>query len=353
MLVQLQPGGEGCGLEAGHVQGVDHQDRGVGDGSAPGFGDQDRVGYAGRVEDGHHRLDQVGGIFLQAVVHAVGAGGVVALIVHRQAAAQVQEAQGGALGGQLDVIAAGLQDAVADVADVGDLGAQVAVQQFQTVQQPPGAQVLHQGHELVGGQAEETAIAAGLGPEATDPGGELEPDAEAGSHIQVRGAGEDEGQFRRGLDDEEAGEAQLLGQQPQGDEGPVLVAVADEEGVAGVTGATAAAKGGEGDDQFRLTAGLQAVTMAGAAGHHLLDHLALLVDLDREDALVVAPVAQPVTGGGEAGMEPGEAVVEDVLDTHQDRRAQAPLPQGGQDVHQGNLDPTGRKVHADRDLTCR
>ena len=347
-LTLVQVGGEGPGFEAGHVQGVDDQDRGIGDRGAPGFGDEDRVGDARRVEHAHHRFDQAGGVFLQVVVHAVRAIGVAAFIVHRQTATQVEKAQGGALGEQLDVIAAGLVDPMVDVPEVGDLGAQVAVHQFQTIEQAAGAEVRHQFHELLGGQAKEAAIAAGLGPETTDPRGELEPDAEAGPHRQLRGAGEDEGQFRRGLDDEEAGVAQLLGQQPEGDELPVLVAVADEEGV---VARVAAAEGGEGDDQLRLAAGLQAMAVGRAEGDHLLDHLPLLVDLDREDPLVAAPVAEAVDGGGEAGMEAGEAVVEQVLDAYQGRRAQATRPHRGQDVHQGDLDPAGGKVHPHRDLT--
>ena len=65
------------------------------------------------------------------------------------------------------------------------------------------------------------------------------------------------------------------------DELLVLVAVADQAGLAGL-------HHGHGGDQLGLAAGLQAVVVTAAELGDLLDDLLLLVDLDREDALVLA-----------------------------------------------------------------
>src|SRR5690606_32654677 len=113
--------GQGAGLELADGEDVEQQHRGVGHGGAAGFADDGGVGDLLRVEgflDGFHHVD---GVFLQAVVAALLAAAPGAVVVHGEAAADVQVAEGRPLLHQVDVVAAGLADAGADVLDVGDL----------------------------------------------------------------------------------------------------------------------------------------------------------------------------------------------------------------------------------------
>ena len=98
--------------------------------------------------------DHVVGVLGEAVVRGAVALGTGALVVHTQAAAHVHHLDLGAKTAQLGVEAAALADAALDVADVGDLGAQVEVQQLQAVQLAEAAQTLHQRQDLGGGETE-------------------------------------------------------------------------------------------------------------------------------------------------------------------------------------------------------
>ena len=84
---------------------------------------------------------------------------------------------------------------------------------------------------------------------------------------------------------------------------------------------------GQGDDrqQLRLAARLQAEPVAAARTRSdLLHHLPLLVDLDRVDAAILAPVAVLLHRRGEGGVDLPEPVLEDLGEPQQDRQVDAP-----------------------------
>src|SRR5690606_18576169 len=150
--------GQGAGLELADGEDVEQQHRGVGHGGAAGFADDGGVGDLLRVEgflDGFHHVD---GVFLQAVVAALLAAAPGAVVVHGEAAADVQVAEGRPLLHQVDVVAAGLADAGADVLDVGDLGTQVKVHQAQAVEHIGGLEQVHRLDQLLGVEAEEAPV---------------------------------------------------------------------------------------------------------------------------------------------------------------------------------------------------
>src|SRR6185437_14940781 len=86
---------------------------------------------------GFHRLGQRlhdgGGVLLDRVVDRVVAARARTLVIHAEAAADVDDLQRHAHAAELDEVAAGLAHAVGDVAHVGDLRAHVEVLQLQRV----------------------------------------------------------------------------------------------------------------------------------------------------------------------------------------------------------------------------
>ena len=79
-------------LEARDVEDVEEQHRVVGDGRAARLGDDHRVRDALRVEHGHDGLDDVAAVLVERVVPAVVEVGLRAVVVDRQAAAEVEVA---------------------------------------------------------------------------------------------------------------------------------------------------------------------------------------------------------------------------------------------------------------------
>ncbi len=90
-------------------------------------------GTLGLVADALDAEDDVVGVFLQGVVDRRLEIGLRAVVVDAEAAADVEVANAGADAVQLDVDAGRLGQGVLDVADVGDLAAQVEVDQLQAV----------------------------------------------------------------------------------------------------------------------------------------------------------------------------------------------------------------------------
>ena len=72
-------------------------------------------------------------------------------------------------------------------------------------------------------------------------------------------------------------------------------------------------------EQLRLAAGLEPEAVLPAEVQHLLDHLALLVHLDRVDADVAALVLVLRDGALEGAVDLAEPVLEDVGEAEQDR----------------------------------
>jgi hypothetical protein len=108
--------------------------------------------------------------------------------------------------------------------------------------------------------------------------------------------------------------------QRQVDEFLVLVAVADQIGLGVV-------QIGKRRDQLGLRAGLEPVMVALAEFGDLLDHLALLVDLDRIDSAVAALVAEFLDRRGERLVEFGDARMQQVAETQQHRQVGAAVAQ--------------------------
>ena len=89
--------------------------------------------HLGFVADALDVIDDVVGVFLQRVVDARFEIGLRAVVVDAQAAADVQVIQPRAGAAQFDVDARRFDHRALDLADVGDLAAQVEVQQLEAI----------------------------------------------------------------------------------------------------------------------------------------------------------------------------------------------------------------------------
>jgi hypothetical protein len=114
---------------------------------ASALGD-DGVRHADLVAHVLHVIDDVVGVFLQGIVDAGFEIGLRAVVVDAQAAAHVQILQAGAGARQVDVHADGFVHRGLDLPDIGDLAAQVEVQQVQAIGHAGVAQFLQGAHRL-------------------------------------------------------------------------------------------------------------------------------------------------------------------------------------------------------------
>src|SRR5262249_41876160 len=139
------------------------------------------------------------------------------------------------------------------------------------------------------GQAELGTEAGRVAPAARPLGGELDAYADDRTDVQLLGVADDQLELGEFFDDGDDVLAQLAGQDRHLDELVVLEAVADDRG--------AVAVGDRQDrEQFRFGAGFEAELVVLADIDDLLDEVALLVDLDRVDADVVAQIAELADG---------------------------------------------------------
>ena len=211
------------------------------------------------------------------------------------------------------------------------------VEQLQVVEQVGLLQGLDRGEEFGDGQAKFRLGADGAAPASGAAAGELGSDPDKGCGAQLLAGLDDPFDLVGLLDHDHRLAAEASGEDGRLDVALILVAVADQQRLGVI-------HQGEGDQQFRLAAGLQTEVPALAAGHELLDDMALLVALHGEDPLVATGVAVLSNGALKGGVQSLEPVFEDVveadqqgepeaatfqaLDEIQEIQAAAPLPFG-------------------------
>jgi hypothetical protein len=297
----------------GGLEHVEHQHAVVGGEGASGFGDDVGMGERVLVGGVGDRVDHVVGVFLHRVVHGACRGGTRSVVVHAQASADVHEFHGNAHLAQLAVELRHFAQAALDLADVGDLAAQVEVDEFDTIRQAFGGGHLDGLDELRGVETELALVAARLLPLADPERRQLDAQPDVGAHVELARQTRDEGQFVELLDDQEDPLAHLLGQQRQLDEVLVLVAVAHDQGFGVVLD-------GQHGVEFGLGSRLEADVELLAVLHDLFQHRALLVDLDGVHVEVLGLEAVFLGGLLEAVEDLLDAVVEDVGESQQHRR---------------------------------
>ena len=145
----------------------------VGDHRPARLGDDRRVLDLGLVADALDPEDDVVGVFLKGVVDRGDKVGLRAIVVDAEPATDVEVLHPGADPRQLDVHPRRLGQGRLDVADVGDLAAQVEVEKLKAIGHVPLLEVLEGFEDLGQGQAELGAEAGARLPAAGAAGHEL------------------------------------------------------------------------------------------------------------------------------------------------------------------------------------
>ena len=282
-------------VELSDAEDVKDEHAEVASDGASGFGDEIRVRNFGFVADLGDHLDHVRAVFLQGIVAAVGAG-TGTVVVDGQSAAEVDESHFSAFLDELHVDASRLHGALADGLDFRNLRPLVEVEEPHPVELVMGPQVVEQPHELREREPERAAVAGGIGPMAAAFGGEADAHAEQWFDAEGGGAFHDQGQFIGHFEDDDDLQAHFAGAEGEVDELAIFVAIADDEGL-GVVHV------GQGGEEFRFAAGLEAVLELASEAGHFADDLVLLIDLDGVDAAVLATIILFSDGASERDIE--------------------------------------------------
>ena len=271
--------------------------------------------YLGLVADALNVIDDVVGIFLQRVVDAGFEIRLRAVVVDAQPAADIQVLQTGAGALQFDVDARCLRHRGLDLPDIGDLTAQVEMEQFEAVLHAGGLHLLQRLQRLAHGQAELRAITARRLPPARPFACQLQPQSDHRPHTDALRVLQDQIQLGVLLHHRDDLPADLLGQHHHLDVLVVFEAVADDGRV--VIGHR------QHRQQLRFRAGLQPEMVRAAELENLLDHLPLLVHLDRINAAVSALVAVLGDRILERLVQFAQTMLQDFGEADQDRQRNA------------------------------
>ena len=174
-LVGLALGGFDLAFVAGDaVDGFEDQDRVRGDEGAAGFRDDVRELHFALFADLFDVGDHVTGVDFHAVVHGRLVGRAAAVVVDAQAAADVEETHREAHALQFAVEAGGFDHGLLDRADVGDLRADVEVDEAEGVLHLRLGEALGDLDDLGGREAELGVLAGAVGPLTFAGRGELD-----------------------------------------------------------------------------------------------------------------------------------------------------------------------------------
>src|SRR5690606_16409448 len=252
-------------------------------------------------------VDDVVRVLLDGVDDGGAARGAGAVVVDAQATADVDVLDAHAELAQLDVVPRDLGHRRLDVADVRDLRAEREVHHLQDVELAGGLEAVEHARERRRVQTELDPAAGGLEAMACARGRvDLGPLRDLEKCLDLA----------RLLDDDQDLVPVLLADQREAEVRLVLVAVADDEGV-GPLGHR------EHRLQLRLAADLEADAVTLAERNDLLEHVTLLVHLDRVDRRVASRVLEFVDRGLELLGERLDARSQDIGEAKEQGKAYA------------------------------
>ena len=323
-------------VEAVRAEHVEHQHALLRDHRATGLGHDRRMRDVLLVADRHDLVDHVGRVLLQRVVRRELEVGLASVVVDAETAADVEVAHARAHLGELGVDARELIDARADLANVVDLRAHVAVQELEAVLHAAALEVVEHLDHLGEREAELGLHARAVTPAARARGRQVHAHADLGTDLILVGVLHDEPQLGEVLDHGDDRAAELGGERDELDVAVFLEAVADDQALGRIAGEAHHRK------QLGLGADLETEAVLLAVLADFLDHAALLVDLDRVDRVVLALVAVLLDRGVEGLVEVLEPAMEQIAEVQQHRRAQATLAQALHDLEE--IDLTARRA---------
>ncbi len=301
-----------------NVGDLHHQHGVVGGQGAAAFGEDVRVRQALRVAEFLEHTDDDAGVIVHVVVDRAGITRVSTVVVHAQAAADVDVVHRQAEVTQFAVITNGFLEPVLVVGQVGDLRAHVEVQQTNALIEARRAEALDHRQQLRRRQTELGLLATRVRPFARRQRRQTHAQANLRLDLEVGGFFDHQANFGFFLDHDENIVTQLLAHQRQADELTVFVTVADD-------GATLGCQG-QHSQQLRLGTGFQADGNV-LGGDDVLDHRFLLVHFDRVQRGVLALVFQALDIGIESAGQLAYTVLQDIGKTHQQRQGQTAFAQ--------------------------
>ena len=189
------------------------------------------MGHAGIVAHALDVIDDVVGVFLQRVVDARLEVGLRSVVVDAQPTADVQVFQTRAAAIELDVHARGLVQRLLDVANVGNLAAEMEVQELEAVLHAALFELFQGAEDFRDGEAELRAESARALPAAAGLGRELDADANRGTHADLGGVFKDQSQLGVLFHDGNDAAADFLREHRHLDELGILESVADDRRV--------------------------------------------------------------------------------------------------------------------------
>ena len=180
---------------------------------------------------------------------------------------------------------------------------------------PEILQRLERAHRFGDGEAELRAVAAGGFPAPGPAAGELHAHADHRPHTHALGMLDDQIELGVLLDHRDDLPPDLLGEHRHLDVFVIFEAVADDRRL--VVGER------HHGQQFRLRAGFQAEVVRPAEFEDFFDDLALLVDLDRINAAIVALVAVLLDGVLKCAVNFAQAMLQDFAEADEDGQVDA------------------------------
>src|SRR5688500_12287836 len=250
-----------------------------------------------------------------------------AVVVHSQPATDIDVRNVDTRLPELRVVARDLLQRALDEADIGDLTADVEVNELQHLEAPDRPKPVDELHELRRVESELRLLATTLRPAPRTLGDELDADPRDRHDAEVVGGLQQDVELAQLLEHNEHLVTELLAHEGEAHELLVLVAVADDHVIGGL-------RQGEHGLQFRLRPALETDAVRVTELEDLLDHVSLLIDLDRVYRRVAPLVLELLDRGLESIAERLDARPEDVREPHQHRKRHSLLLQVAREVEQ-------------------
>ena len=213
------------------AEGFDDENGMVGDDGAAAFADDDGVGDLFGVADVHDIVDDIASVLLEGVIGGGIEGGAGAIVIDAEATADIDVAEFVAHFEHFGVETRGLADGAFDGADVGDLGADVEVDEFEGMSEAFLFEEFACVDEFGGIDAELGIFATAGRPFAGAFGGEADADADHGFDADFFRDAKDFGEFLDFFDDEDDFFTEFEAEEGGLDEDLVFVAVADDQAI--------------------------------------------------------------------------------------------------------------------------
>ena len=289
-------------------QHLDDQHRVVRRKRPAALGDEDGMRHLFSVAHFLNGVNDRVGVLLERIVDAVLAPAVGHLVAHAQPAPDVQVADPYAAPVELRIDLRDLLDGLLERLDVGDLAAQVEVEQVQRIGLAVGFEALDEAEQFGNRDAELGAVAAGGRPLPRAARGQVDAHAQPRPDVQLGGQPHQPLELVVLFHHRNDRLAKLLPRQDQPEHDGVFVAVADQQRLVRLDVR-------QRRHELCLRATLQAQTVRTSGLHHLLNNLVKLIHLDRVDAVVAALVPKLLDSLSEGLVELHHASPQDVLET--------------------------------------